>query len=312
MADFRVPFAQSGDRRFATPTEQQEGFPCGPADRSLFNSELYRLEAEVGEVIQYAGIVGSNDRMTQLREAITALINAAIGALPPDEQPDLSGYILMSQGRTRFPIYPHIIGGYITPVSPGVGVCRVPGGVTFRHRGIYDVTTVQQDLNTVASATYHLRWRPGADPVATPNGTFALYSVGDGTYNPGGYPEDSSAFDSTYDDMLVARVLSNSSNALTITPLLNLDRMVTSFSAPSQNNTGGRTLAHAINWSRLGYPTLTSMTPPANERDSDYNISVVANTRYSISVYSWSWQGIVSHPSSMMSSPGYTYTVTTP
>jgi len=248
--------------------------------------------------------------MTQLREAINNLISVAIGVIP--DPPDVTGFVLMSQARMRLPIYPHIYGGYITPVSPGVGVCRIPGNLTFLHRGIYPITTAQQDLNTVASATYHLRWRPGADMAITPNGTFALYSIGDASYNPSGLPENSQAFDSTFDDMLCARVITNSSNALNVTPLLNLDRMVTSFNAPSANNTGGRTLAHAINWGRLGYPILTSMTPPANARDSDYNISVVGNDRYSISVYTWAWQGIVSLTPAQMSSPGYTYTVMTP
>lgn len=310
MADFRTPFANTGDKRFATPTEQAEGFPCGPAERALFNAEFYRLEAEVGEVIRYAGIVGTNDRMTQLREAINNLISAAIGVIP--DPPDVTGFVLMSQARARLPIYPHIYGGYISPVSPGVGVCRVPGGITFLHRGIYPVTSAQQDLNTIANQIYHLRWRPGADPVLTPNGEFKLYSIGDVAYNPSGYPENSSAFDSTFDDMLCARVITNSSNAISVTALLNLDRMVTQFSAPSANNTGGRTLAHTINFSRLGYPILTSMTPPANARDSDYNISVVGNDRYSISVYTWAWQGIVQLTPAQMSSPGYTYTVMTP
>jgi hypothetical protein len=54
------------------------------------------------------------------------------------------------------------------------------------------------------------------------------------------------------------------------------------------------------------------MTPPANARDSDYNISVTANNRYAISVYTWAWQGIVQLTPAQMSSPGYTYTVMTP
>ena len=304
MADWNIPFALSGDRRFASATEQQEGFPCGPAERALFNSELYRLEAELGEVIKYAGITPSNDRMTQVREAIMALIAAATGTAP-----DLSVYILMSQARSRLPIYPDVVGGLITPVSPGVGVCRIPGNIKFTHRGIYSITTAQQDLNTVANKTYHLRWRPGTDPVATPNGEFKLYDLADVAYNPGGLPEWYATFDTTFDDMLVARVTANSSNALNITALWNAARIATQISAPSQNNTGGRTLSHTINFSRVGYPCLMNMSPPANGRDSDYNISVTVNNRYYISVYTWAWQGIVSLSPDEMSSPGYVYNV---
>ena len=169
MADFTVPFAVDGDRRFATPTEQQEGFPCGPAERALFNGEFYRVEAEIGEVIRYAGIVGSNDRMTQLREAINNLIAAAIGVIP--SPPDVTGFVLMSQARARFPIFPHIYGGYITPVSPGVGVCRVPGGIYLpasRHLPDHDGAAGSQhrrepDLSSALAAGgrsgHHAKWR---------------------------------------------------------------------------------------------------------------------------------------------------------
>lgn len=75
MADFDPPFGISnGTRRFPNLSEQQGGFSCGPADRDLFNGLLYRIEAEIGEVITYAGIVPTDARMTQLREAIQALI----------------------------------------------------------------------------------------------------------------------------------------------------------------------------------------------------------------------------------------------
>jgi hypothetical protein len=297
MADFTTPFGQEGDKRFPTPTEQQEGFPCGPAERALFNGEFYRLEAEVGEVIRYAGLAGTNDRMTQLREAIQALIAAATGG------GDTGDYILMDQARARLPIYPDVqnVDGRITCITPGTGVVRIPGGVSFQHRGIFPITTAQLDLNTSASQTYHLRWDPA-------NG-YRLRNLTDAAYNPNGDPEQAWAFDTTFDDMLIARITTNSSNVCTITNLANKARLATEFSAPPQNLSGGRTLSHTINHSRAGTPTLMSMVPPGLGRDTDYDIRVTGNNRYAVTVYSWTWHDIVSRPPSEMQSPGYTYTV---
>lgn len=75
MADFSPYFAVSNaTRRFPTFEEQQQGFGCGPADRDLFNGIIYRLEAELGHLIEFAGIEPTNDRFTQVREAIQSLI----------------------------------------------------------------------------------------------------------------------------------------------------------------------------------------------------------------------------------------------
>jgi hypothetical protein len=300
MADFSTPFAEGGDRRFASPTEQQEGFPCGPAERALFNGELYRLEAELGEVIEFAGITPSNDRMTQVREAIQALINAATG------EGDTSDYLLMSQARARLPFFPDVLNvdGRITCLSPATGVVRIPGGVTFQHRGVYPITTVQTDLTTSLSQTYHLRWDPT-------NG-YRLRNLTDAVYNVNGDPENSIKFDSSYDDMLIARVTTNSSNVVTITNLANKVRIASEFTAPPKNFDGtyqnGRTLTHTINNSRVGVPTLMNQTPPGNSYDSDYYLVVTGNDRYACTVYSWTWQHNNPAPNNIQAL-GYTYTV---
>jgi hypothetical protein len=297
MADFSTPFANAGDRRFASPTEQAEGFPCGPAERALFNSEFYRLEAEVGEVIQYAGITMTNSRMTQLREAIVALISAATG------EGDTSDFVLMSQARARLPFFPDVqnVDGRINLISPGTGVVRIPGGVTFQHRGIYPITTTQTDLNTSASQTYHVRWDPT-------NG-YRLRNLTDITYNVNGDPENGVQFDTTYDSMLIARVTTNSSNVPTITNLANKARIVSTFSAPPQNLSGGRSLTHVINNSRIGNPCMFGMSPPGNSWDSDYQIQVTGNDRYAVTVYSWDWHHTPGVSNMIMQSPGYDYNV---
>ena len=212
MADFNTPFGDTGERRFPAEVESAEGHPCGPADRPLFNGLQYRVEAEIGNVISYAGIPMTNARMTQLREAIEFLISAATGGGDPSE------YVLMSQARARLPIFPEVsnIDHRIVVTSPATGTVRIPGGVELVHRGIYIVTTAQQDFPTDPSKTYHLRW-----DVA--NG-FRLRDLANAGYNPTALVEWNPIFDSTYDDAILARISTNSSNIATITNLANLHR----------------------------------------------------------------------------------------
>lgn len=209
MAKFDPPFSDGADLRFPTNDEQLQGIPCGPADRELFNGMFHRIEAEIGEVIQHAGLTGTNDDLTQLRQAITSLIDAATGGGDP------SIYLLMAQARARLPIYPEVLNvdGKIGVTAPTTGTVRVPGGVMFQHRGIWPVTTTQTDFTTVASKTYHLRWNP--------TDGFTLKDLSNAVYNPTAAPETDPRFDSGYDDMLVSRIITNSSNLATITNLIN-------------------------------------------------------------------------------------------
>lgn len=209
MANFNPPFSNTGDRRNPTSDERQNGFGCGPADRELFNGLYHRLESEIGEVITFAGIDMTDDRNTQLREAIVALIDAATGGGDPSQ------FVLMAQARGRLPIFPEVqsADGRITVIPNGTGSIRLPGGVTLLHRGIFPIVTAQTDFATTASRNYHLRWNP--------TDGFQLKNLADTAYNPGALAESNIAFDSTYDDVLLARVVTNSANVATITNLAN-------------------------------------------------------------------------------------------
>lgn len=294
MADLKTPFAQDAEKRYPTPTERANGLPCGPADQALFNGLFHRLEAEVGDVIDYAGIDGSDADFTQLRQAILALISAATGGNP-------AGYILMSQARARLPIFPQVLNadGRIVVTSPATGQVRLPGGVNFLHRGIYQETTTQTDFNTDPSKTYHLRWDPT-------NG-FRLLDLAGATYNPTALVETNVIFDSKYDDMLIARVVTNSSNVPTITNLSNLDRLFFSIRAQGTgtptpgNETYGRQFVSTqnINWART--PVIKAVSgavgasgvSPGGAMDGVANsITKHAVTRYSAgATISTDWDG---------------------
>lgn len=221
MADFSTPFGEDGERRLPTSTEREQGFLCGAGQRELFNGMFNRIEAEIGEVIGFAGIAPTDDRFTQLREAIEALIAAATGG------GDTSQFLLVSQARARLLIYPEAstADGKIVVVAPSTGQVRVPAGVSILHRGIYSISTgdtieASRTFNTDASKIYHLR-------LNLSTGVYSLNDLSSGTYNPGALAETNVSFDSSYDNVLIARVITNSSNVATITNLVNKNRLVT-------------------------------------------------------------------------------------
>lgn len=244
MADFSPPFAENGERREPTVDEQDGGFACGPADMLLFNWLFWSLQTEVVNVITAAGLAPSNESFTQLRDAINELISAATGGGDP------SVYVTMAQARARLPIFPDVqtVTGKMGLITPALNQIRIPAGVTFRHRGIYELTTSQVDLALDSSKTYHIRWNP--------TDGFTAKDVSNAVYNPGALVESNVAFDSSYDDMLVARAVVNSSGNVTVTNLINKDRLfghvvaVGSLQAASGANGARYGFAATLDWAR--------------------------------------------------------------
>ncbi|ARO22956.1 hypothetical protein TAL182_CH01143 [Rhizobium sp. TAL182] len=236
-------------------------------------------QREIMAVIAAAGISGSNADLTQLLQAIQYLIDAATGA------GDTSNYVLMPAARARLPIFPEVLtsDGRIPVTSPSTGTVRVPAGYDFMHRGIFTITTVQTDFATVANKTYHLRWNPT-------NG-FQLKDLADAAYNPGALAETDVSFDSAYDNMLVARVVTSAGNVATITNLANLNKIIGSIfdSGNCQTNSGAnvatRTTSVTRNLARTPLTVVDVVRVDANENgaDSDYVLSNVS-TRYGSSI----------------------------
>jgi hypothetical protein len=166
-------------------------------------------QREIVTVIKNAGLTPNKTDPTQLDQAIDQKIHAATGGGGDDN------YVLMTQARIRLPIFPEIqtADGRLPIVSPSGGQVRVPSGYEFLYRGIFLVTTEQIDFATAANRIYHLRWNPVDG--------FSLRDLADAGYNPTAAAETNAAFDSGYDDMLVARIVTNSSNVPTITNLVN-------------------------------------------------------------------------------------------
>lgn len=293
MADFATPFGSQSGRRNPTADEKVNGFPCGPADQSLFNGLFYRIEAELGALISYAGLTATDSDNAQVRKAVEALISAATGG------GDVSNYLLMTQARARMPIYPEVDSddGKINITSPATGTVRVPGNIRIIHRGVYVETTEETDFNTSANKTYHVRWNPDKG--------LTLNDLSNAGYNPSSAAETAEAFDSTYDDMLLARVVTNSSNVSTITNLANkhILRAVGSENSPKgalttyqwedgvkpENIT--QYAAVTLNWARKPDAHLSAFNDiliygrPTSPTTQEISVGTRALSRYAIAVW---------------------------
>lgn len=258
MVDYSTPFASSGEKRAPNESEVGTGFVCGPAPRDLFNWLWYAFQSEIGEVISYAGLSPTNSDMTQLRQAIQNMIATALAGLDFGTSAptiDTSGFLLMSQALARLPIYPVITtgGGQMT-VTPGSGQVTLGAGQSFLHRGVYLITTEETDFAHSANKIYHLRWRKSTG--------FGLFDLSNAGYNPSSISEDDDYFDSSYDDMLIARIVTDGSNVATITTLTNLPVLTAEqyYEQDVAHSLGWTTLANSgitLNWART--PTISAL-----------------------------------------------------
>ena len=182
------------------------------------------------------------------------------------------------------PIFPEVVGGdgTFTVTSPSAGTVRIAAGTRFVMRGAFLYTSALTDLATAAGKTYHLRWD-------RTNG-FALYDLANGTYNPAALAETNAAFDSTYDSMLIARVVTSAGNVATITSLVNRNSLSASFEKTTFEQQGGGTwaglpvLTGTLNWARTPNKNgiTRASTDTSNENKCLVSTQLTAN-RYSIS-----------------------------
>lgn len=168
---------------------------------------------------------------------------------------------IMGNGWLNLPIYPEILqGGNVLSITESSGSLIIGAGQSFLHRGwnkvlTNDYTAGERTLAHFANKTYHVRWQYN-------NGAplFVLKDTTDAAYNPGSLGEDNAAFDSAYDDMLIARVITNGSNVPTILQLKNAAALVAEAVYENQNPTN-----HGDNFSYTSYSfTLNWARTPGN------------------------------------------------
>lgn len=160
-------------------------------------------QREIVNAIIAGGLVPDKDKQNQLAKIIEQLKLST---------PDLS----------HLPVYPTIQSAnnkfVVTNDNGGAFVINTGQSWVIRGSKAYNTDTYSQadrTLSYLANKTYHLRW-------SAPNG-FSLNDLTDSQYNPSSLDEVSTTFDSSYDDILIARVVTDASNTAVITTLANID-----------------------------------------------------------------------------------------
>lgn len=233
-----------------------------------------------------ANITATGDPDTAIESQYVDAINVLIGLQVE----------ALSQIQMSVRIYPEILNeaGVIVVTSPSTGSVRIPAAVEFKHHGAFSVATTEIDFTTEASKTYHIRW-------SIDNG-FSINDLSDLAYNPGSILETDASFDTTYDDMLISRIVTSAANVSSITNLVNKIDLVVVGDSPDispttyQDNTSilsmtatpASTALIDINWSRTpvssfnGASDLQVQYTTGGAQDAEMNIGVRTESRYQL------------------------------
>lgn len=175
----------------------------------VMNEVVHTIDFFLGD--GSAGSAQDDEDLEQLRKSIEKAIADAVGD-------DVS--------LASLPVFPEIntADNRLSITDNADGTLTVDAAQTWLWRGHKLFSTDNIDLadrtvTTVADKTYHLRWHSPGEGTATPaetypNGRFELADMN-------GLTETDRQYDSSYDQMLVARIVSDGSNASTVTTLKN-------------------------------------------------------------------------------------------
>lgn len=245
------------------------------------------------------GVVLRPEVLNSLTSEIACAVDKAGRNYDPGDTCNLFRAImdLITASQRGMPIFPEILEtNNVMTINAGTGLVTVPDGQVWRHRGVMDydstnIPLVQRQFATIANTVYHLRWyAPGLiAPVSTsPSGVIVLHAVVDPVYNPSSLAESNEAFDSTYDNVLIARVVTNAGNVPTVTALMNKanHRQFFTKSTLQQQPTGGwgglPRLTATLNWARTPF-----MAPQRWSVEISTDVEATCNfdstvTRYSL------------------------------
>ena len=163
------------------------------------------------------------------------------------------------------PFYPQIeTVDHRLAITAGSGEIQVAAGQSFRWRGHrrYRTEDYAEPARTFAhnpNRAYHLDWTRAEG--------FALRDLTDAAYNPGALAETDSVFDSDYDRMLVARVVTDGANVATVTALANAVRYQIDFHDAHREGDGTTRPTYTLDLARTCEPRLIlngdAVTDPA-------------------------------------------------
>ena len=124
-----------------------------------------------------------------------------------------------------FAHYPYIVSKTqrLELIQHGAWKIEIDRGQIFNWRGTWNINTgafseSERSFDLAPSATYHLRWQPSDG--------FLLFNLNDVTYNPQGLAESSAVFDTTFDDMLIAKIITDEQGITEIITFRNTQRLL--------------------------------------------------------------------------------------
>lgn len=218
---------------------------------------------------------------------------------------DVAGPIILNSTLRLNPVFPEVEtpDGRLSLTDNGNGTLSLDAGQSWIWRGHRRIASDKFDATertyaTVADKTYHLRWHaPGtgtAMPEATyPNGRFELVDMTEA--DP---PEEDADHDTTFDRMLIARIMTNGANVPTVTALANkaalraVGTVTFSISAmdPFEDSTRPEDIQNTtvtLNWARKGFFKFVGSTDwwvqfsTAPEENEEMNLGTSDRNRYS-------------------------------
>ncbi|KEC73896.1 hypothetical protein RLPCCGM1_c2015 [Rhizobium leguminosarum bv. phaseoli CCGM1] len=157
----------------------------------------------------------------------------------------------------------------------------------FKTLDLSDLNLAARTFTTAASKTYHLRL---AYDVNTGVQTLSLKDLSSVGYNPSALAEGNVAFDSTYDDMIIALVTTSAGNVPTVKPLKNASRLTataqrTTFVINTNAAIGWVYDPITVDWARQ--PMINLDTTNANVTTNEDNLQgfiVTSRTRYGFNI----------------------------
>lgn len=244
-------------------------------------------QAEIVNAITRLGLSPDANDLHQLGKAIENYVAALTGA------GDTALYVTISAARSTLPFYPDVTTqtGRLTITSPSAGTVFVSPEGAILHRGIHTVAMsglaeIDRTFNVLPSKTAHLRWSPSLG--------LTLRYLDDATYNPSGLSEQNSAFDSGFDDALLARVSTNASAVVTILPLTNRHQLWRSNRIAGSATVAGSgyrsfSATEVLNWARTpqfrsvaGAIQAAAVSPPGTMDGTANFMTPPTVSRYSV------------------------------
>lgn len=190
----------------------------------VIDQGIYMRRTPTGWVTFHASVTERG--LIRLATTTDLAVNDATTAVTPS---------LLSAIGLSMPLRPEILNANATITAAcTLGQVALAAGVSWVHRGLHKFSTDSfsasaRTFATAASKVYHLRWYPPGHflaPSATyPFGRLMLRDLADAGYNPTALTEADVAFDTSYDDMLIALVSTDAANNPTALPLRNRARL---------------------------------------------------------------------------------------